>query len=386
MRKFITITVFFLLMEYQVLYGNGDYSPVTSLGLIVICLYYVHLAGKGFKIKESKLKMPKLPKKKRDFRKLVKTPYLIIGLYILGLIAPLILLDDFGYQFIVALVVTVLGLVSLSIYEIHHKKKSTFQEKLIKDHLEKPNKMSSFGIPTIFILLINFLLSVQLDKNIAYQFILVLSALILYDLFTKEDHYTTLYEIKKISAHELQHYLFHRWSKYLNFFLGVWYFISLEANGVISDSQKLVLLFIFSVIFLTFIFRMTAKFTIRDFMGIIMLAAFITSLDPLTHLVLSRHLPHYIQAMMLFLMFDIGDIYYHSKRFEDVNASVWMQKTLMYALLTIFIVQLHVMESNPNMDLDSIFSSAMGDGNERSAKIIQVEDTENATAVRGVSN
>jgi len=382
MRKYITILAFFLLMEYQVLYGNGDYSPITAFGLIVICLYYVHLAGKGFRIKDSKLKLPKFPKKKTSFKAIIKTPYIIIGLYILGLAVPVIVLDDFGYQFIAALVVIVLGLVSLSIYEIYHSKKNTVHEKKIKDHLEKPNKMSSFGIPVLYLLLINFLLSVQLDKNIAYQFILILSGLILYDLFTKEDYYTDLYERKKISAHELQHYLFHRWSKYLNFFLAEWYFISLESNGIIDSNQKLILLFIFSVIFLTFIFRMTARFTIRDFIGIVMLAAFITSLDPLAEIVINRHLPHYIQAMMLFLMFDIGDIYYHSKRFEDVNASVWMQKTLMYALLTIFIVQLHLMESNPNMDLDSIFSSAIDGAEDRAVKVIQVEDVENASAVR----
>lgn len=373
-------------MEYQVLYGNGDYSPITSLGLIIICLYYVHLAGKGFNIKESKISLPKILKKKTNFKDIIKVPYLIIGLYILGLIIPVIVLDDFGFQFISMLVITVIGLASLSFYEIHHSKKSTLQEHLIKDHLEKPNKMSSFGIPTIFILMINFLLSIQLDKNIAYQFILVLSALILYDLFVKEERYTYLYERKKITAHQLQHYLFHRWSKYLNYFLGVWYFISLENNGIISGNQKLVMLFIFSVIFLTFIFRMTAKFTIRDFMGIVMLAVLITFLDPLAELIMNRHLPHYIQAMMLLLMFDIGDIYYHSKRFEDVNANIWMQKTLMYALLTIFIVQLHVMESSPNMDLDSIFSSVTGDGEDRAVKVIQVEDTQNASAVRGAPN
>lgn len=368
MTKYIKIALFLGLMEYQVLFTPGQYSPVTAIGLIGLCLLQLYSGRTGFKEEENK---------KTDYKSIIPGgTFIIIVAYAAALLSSVYIFQDFGHQFFFALFVTAIGMIVLSVSEFLKRKKN---EGL--SDAGQPNKMGSFTIPIMYVFMINHLISVQLENTLAYQFILVLSALVLYDVFASGTTIAGQYENKEISEHDFHHYLFHRWSKYLNYFLSIWYFLTLRQNGIIDGTQESLIMFTFSVVFLTFIFRMVAKFTIKDFLTILVIAGTLTALDPLTNMMLGVEIAHFMRAIVLFLFFDLYDIYIHSRNFTDTNNQIWGQKTVIYILVTLFVMQLQVLESNPSMSIENTFTS-ITEGNTVSVPTVTVDDIENASTVR----
>jgi hypothetical protein len=364
MSTLLKIGLFIGLMEYQILQTPGHYSPITILGLIGLCLIELHNGQKGFK------------KEKNNSCLSSKGTFIIILIYVLGLLGATFFFQDYGQQFLLTLSITAVGIVALSFYEFYQKKSAGGE---IKEG--RPDKIESFTIPVMFVYVINHLLSVQVDNILAHQFIIVLSAFVLYDIFRNGANYAHQYEKGQIDDKEFHHYLFHRWSKYLNYFLGIWYFFTLSSNGIITEFQTTALIFTFSVIFLTFISRMVSKFTIKDFFTIVLMAGILTSLDPLIGLFLGMELTHFLRAIILFLFFDLCDIYMHSKNFKDENNQIWGQKAVVYILVTLFVIQLHILERNSDLSIENAYSSLI-EGNEISTQMINVEDEENSFYVR----
>lgn len=368
MTKYFKLALFIGLMEYQVLLTPGEYSPVTALGLILLCLLQLYSGRTGFRIDGMM--------KKIDYKAIVPGgTFVIILAYVGALLSSVLIFKEFGHQFFFALFVTLVGVVALSVSEYFKHKKS---EQITAAH---PNKMGSFTIPIIFVYMINHLLSVQLESNLSYQFILVLSALVLYDIFFKGTKFALQFERGEINEHEFQHYLFHRWSKYLNYFLAIWYFLTLRANGIIDASQESLMMFTFSVAFFTFIFRMVAKFTIKDFITIVIIAGALTALNPLISTVMGLELAHFMRAIILFLFFDLYDIYIHSRNFVDTHSQIWGQKTVIYILVTLFVMQLQILESNPGLTIENTYTS-ITEGTTVAAPTINVSDEENSYKVR----
>lgn len=126
---------------------------------------------------------------------------------------------------------------------------------------------------------------------------------------------------------------------------------------------------------------MVAKFTIKDFVTILVIAGALTALDPLTNVLLGMEIAHFMRAIILFLFFDLYDIYIHSKNFTDTKNQIWGQKTVIYILVTLFVMQLQILESNPGLSLESTFT-AITEGNSVAAPTVEVHDVENSSMVR----
>lgn len=367
-NKYFIVLLFFLLLEYQVFINPGEHSPLTSLGLIFLSLYHTFTTSKEFKYKNER---------KPHFIKLVRGSYIILTLYILALISTLFVFDDFGDRFIAVLSVTCVSMIILSVFERRIKGKianlDTDKKKCLPNGLclgrgdcdqalLHPNKMNSFTIPILFLYLFNFLLSVQIETNLAYQFILVLSTVILYDRLSKQEQLTEQLEKGKITDHELRHHLFHHWIKYLNYFLGLWYFVSLEANGIIDGSQRLFLIYIFTIIYFTLTCRLVTHFTYKCFIFLNIFALLAAAAPYLMNFTFRKDLPLYIQILTMYLFYDLEDMFIHSRKFKEVTTQLWQQKMLIFIMVTIFITQLNEMEKNPKMEMDLIFTSVLGNG------------------------
>ena len=365
----------------------GEYSPITSLGLIFLSLYHVFHNSKEFKYKHET---------ENNFVKIVKGAYVILAIYIIALISSLFLFSEFGDRFIAVLAITCFALIALSVFERQQKGKIAnldTGEKLKKclpnglcigkgecdQQLLHPNKMNSFTIPILFLYVFNFLLSVQIETNLAFQFLLILSCVILYDRLDKQEKLTADLEAGKITDHELRHHLFHHWIKYLNYFLGLWYFVSLEANGIIDGSQRLFLIYIFTIIYFTLTCRLVTHFTYKCFFFLNIFALLAASSPYLLNFTFRKDLPLYLQILTMYLFYDLEDMFIHSRKFKEVTTQLWQQKLLIFVLVTIFITQLGDIENNPTMEMDVLFSSVLGDGAESS---IEVPDEELSSVSR----
>lgn len=393
MKKYLIVLAFFGLLEYQAVFYDVPreaienhwlaYSAVTAIGLIILCLYQLYTGSKDF--------VKKNPKTKKN-KKVQMLEIAAIVLY-LAIIAGSSLTGSFGSQFVIILAATIAGLGGVSVYEVLKRRKEPHKKILI---FEKPSKvdstrMSAFTIPILYLYVVNFLTAAQIGNNLAFQFILFLSCIILYDNLNKEEQFVQKFS-KKVDDFELRHYIFHRWSKYFDFFLGTWYFTSLHLNGVISLYAMLALMFLYMCIFFTVLLRITYHFNIRDFIGILTMSATLTIIPAMAYSALDWYPPSFIVAAFIFFGFDLGDIYWHSKHFaHEHKASLlfWFQKATIYGLVLVFIWQLHQMETNPLMSVDNVYTSVFGAPQQEIVPgptvepLIQVVDMENATHVRG---
>lgn len=371
MKKYLIIAAFLILMEYQVLFHYNpsitpeihllDYSLVTGLGLLGLAFYHILGGLKGFH-------------KNIDKKRFIKRKYWlpITVFYVFMLSVGAFFADSIERRLIMILIIMAAALISFSIYEIQTHPKE-----------QRNSRIGTFTVPIIFLYAINFLLAVQIDQNIAYQFILILTSIVLFDLLKKEEQFSQI----KINHEELRHYIFHRWDKYFSLFLFVWYFINLHLNGSISVFSMLGLLFLFMVIYFTILLRVTYKFTTKFFVGILLLAGALTAIPALIFLLTTWRPPAFAVAAFIFLGFDVADIYWHHLRFgDDHNPPVkfWIQKAAIYLLVVLFIWQLEEISLNPFMDFDTVYTSTLGEAGTTIAEpTIHVPDAENAFHVRG---
>ena len=356
MKKILSIIAFLLLLGYQVFFVKEEYSIVTAVGLIILCTYEFFTEDKAIKFKDQQaldpLQQPS-PKELSFCEKAAAAVY--AGILLLSLIFG----SGWGAQFALIMVAGVFGVTSLSIIELKKKKSLP-----VGDSQDSDNTwMSSFTIPKFFLYLMNYLLSIQIHQSMAYQSILFLSCFILYDIFDHGEKIVLQANNGKITKHEFKHYLFHRWSKYWNFFLGVWFFISLRANGVISANYEAILLFTFMVIFSTFLLKNEKGFSIGDFLTIVLFSGLLTGLSPLMLVLFGNEIPTYITAAVIFIAFDLSDVYFHIRNFNDkkgqdeTSTRFWTQKAVVYLLAAIYISQVHFMMTNPQFQIDQVAAS-----------------------------
>lgn len=395
MKKYLIVLAFAGLLEYQVLfhhiYDVGlynpwlEYSPVTAGGLMLLCLYQIFIGTRGFLKTHSDSKA----------RKNLLWKSLAVAVYLAIIIGGSLLANNFGEQFVVLLFTMALGLSAVSIYEFIRRKKqegAAYGKKWMSEKAEKVQntRISAFTIPIIYLYVINFLIGAQIGHNVAFQFILVLSCLILYDNLSKEEEFVQKFT-NKVNDFELRHYIFHRWSKYFDFFLGTWFFIGLHLSGTISLYTMLVLIFLYMCIFFTVLLRITYHFNVFDFLGIVLLSGALTLLPAAAYSLADLYPPAFAVAAFIFLGFDLGDIYWHSKHFAKEHRATpifWFQKAAIYLLVFIFIWQLHNMETNPLLSINNVYTSVLGTSEtmvqpESAVPIIDVPDVENAAHVRG---
>lgn len=387
MKKALIIFAFFILLEYQAVFSAWQYSPVTGVGLIGLCLYLFLTGEKDYPLESKKTATAASAKAKMNGHEI--TVSVIYGAILL---LSILLGGDFGTQLSLIMFITIIGITALSFSRIS---KSAGLQKPGESINLRATAMSSFTLPVIYLCAINFLLSVQIGQNAAYQSILFLSCLVLYASDRKNRVLAAQVKSGKIDRLELEHHLYHGWVKYWNFFLGIWYVLSLRVNGIIVPQQEYLLLFSFMALVFILGLRALNKFTATELVGILFFAAFLTVIDPLALHFSGNYLPVYLQALVICIAFDFGDTYFHNKNFSETPLHLWKQKAVIYLLAAVYIAQLSFLMGNPNFDLtrilgslqrervtfSSVLSSGADNGTQAQGKI-DVIDTENASHAR----
>ncbi len=336
MKKVFDLIAFFLLLELQVFLGKGEYSIPVALGLVALSVYEFFTENKSILFKD---------RQSLEVQKKQLTPAEKAGAAVYGAIVLLCLVfgTNSGAQFAFILIALVLG---ITVFFLREKKK-------IKES-DVSTWISSFTIPKFFLYLMNYLLSVQIHGNVAYQSILLLSCFVLYDILDHGEKIAEKANKGQISHNEFKHYLFHRWSKYWNFFLGIWFFIALRANGVIDANYEYILLFTFMIVFFTFLMKNENKFTFRDFSIIVCFSALLAGISPLMMAISNNEIPTYVLAAAIFVAFDLADVYFHEREFKESTMKFWSQKAVVYVLMAVYIGQVHFMMTHALFGIDQV--------------------------------
>jgi hypothetical protein len=231
----------------------------------------------------------------------------------------------------------------------------------------------SYHIPIFFLYLFCFLISVQISANIAFQSILVLSVIILFDVLQKNEKWTAEMKTGELEEDDLRHLLFHRWLKYWNFFLGIWWLLSLRVGSSLNATQYAFLLFTFVVVYFMILLRNLSIFGMKDMLFVLMTAGVLVGLDSVLRQILNQGIPLYIQAALMLIAFDLGDGYFHHCNFHEKSHIFWSRKTALYLLSLLYIVQIHLMMSNPVFSFQEIYNSLFYRQNatEISANVLQ---------------
>jgi hypothetical protein len=369
--KIFNALVFFILLEIQFLYFSDDYSWMIGLGIVLLILHNMYLDyGLCSKLK---------PEQRSEPIKLSKTSYSILLVFLILMIAGFFIFSNFSIWLVSTLLFLVIALGVLIFIEKFNQNK---KDDLASEY--QVNVMRRYTIPLMFLYLINFLLVVQINGNIASQFILILSVMVVAQMLLSYRNFLVCVEQGTCDYEELKHQLFHRWSKYLNYFLALWYFVSLQINGIVNEQQKILLIFLFSVIYITYTMKMIEHFKLNNFFSIVGFSFLIVLVPSVLDMYFSWNLPIYVQVLLAYIFYDMHDVYVHMMRFKETSFSFWEQKVIVYVLLTIFLSQLHHMEINPKMNLDYVFSSALHsqDAGQIMQPKIDVSDDYNATKVR----
>ncbi len=381
--RLLKIGAFIFLLEYQVFFGQGDYSLVTGAGLAIMSFFCFLFNSRGFKHEAIKHKIMWF----QQIRHVIFA-VLYVGLIILSLFVG----RNIGERLMLILALQAVVLV------IFHSKRVVWLPKKKADsgkNTYNPALVSSFTIPSVFLFTLNFLIGGLIGQNIAFQFVLTISAIVFYEILAGRDRFVVQLEKKQISMGDFRHYLFHRWSKYLNFFLGIWFFLLLEQKGIIEDWQQLIILFFFLIIFSTHTYGMIKQMDKKSVTMIAVCSGIVVILEFIAGILFSTHIPPYLLTLLIFMIYDAGDIYIHYREFHDLSADLWSKKAAVYLLATIFISQLHLFEQDVNLNLYEISASVFGAETEFSlyqsdnaAEVeleqgsIEVSDYYNASTVR----
>ncbi|HLG25399.1 MAG TPA: hypothetical protein VI588_01215 [Candidatus Gracilibacteria bacterium] len=337
MKPVISVTAFLLLLEYQVFFSSGPYSLITAAGLVFLCAW-LFFGGDQKSALSSDGKENKALKTHEAVAACVYGAVLVLSFFVQ---------PEFALHLAIILVSAILVVGGLSVMEGREKKSSP----------EAPSRMSSYTVPAIYLCVMNYLLSALIPLTTGYQSILLLSCVILYDLLSKGEKMAAQVKEKKIDPEEAKHALFHSWSKYWNFFLGVWYIISLSVMGNISADQKHFLLFLFLSFLFIVSLRNLVTLKFRTLTGIIFFAAVLTGIDIVAAALWGRNISIFVQSMLIFVGFDIGDFLFHQRHYHELSPQVLLQKCAVYVLLCFYVVQLHYMMTSPFMRIDQAFTA-----------------------------
>jgi hypothetical protein len=338
MKKALEIIAFFLLLEYQVFVGKGEYSIPVAVGLVILCVYEFFTENRSI-IFRDRQSLDRQRKQLNMGEKAAAAVY--AGILLLGIIFG----ANLGTQLAFIMISGILGIVIFSLKDKNAKARDV------------STWISSFTIPKFYLYLINFLLSVQIYQYAAYHSILLVSCFILYDILNSGEKMAAKANKGDISHREFKHYLFHGWSKYWNFFLWVWFFVALRANGVITAQYEYILLFVFMVVFFTLLMRNENTFSMRDFGVVTLFSALLAGISPLMMAVSKNELPTYVLAAAIFVGFDLADVYFHQREFRESSVKFWSQKAVLYILAAVYISQVHMMMTNGLFGIEEIAAS-----------------------------
>lgn len=213
------------------------------------------------------------------------------------------------------------------------------------------------NIPISLLFLFSFLLSVPLSFSMAFQSMLILSTIILYDVLNKNSKWALEIKNGKLSKDELRHLLFHSWLKYWNFFIGIWFILSLHTNSTLSETQYAFLLFTFIIVYLTVLLTDLGVFKLKDMICVLTAAVLMVGFDAILRQTLGEGFPHYIQAALIVIAFDFGDTWFHRHNFHETSRVFWTRKIVLYSLWTLYIVQIHLMMSTPIFSLQEVYKT-----------------------------
>lgn len=338
MKKALEIIAFFLLLEYQVFVGRGEYSIPVAIGLVILCVYEFFTENRSIIFRDRK-SLEYQRKQLNPGEKAAAAVY--AGILLLGIVFG----TNIGTQLAFIMISGILGIVFLSLREKNNRAPDV------------STWISSFTIPKFYLYLVNFLLSVQIYQYAAYHSILLVSCFILYDILNTGEKMAAKANNGLISHGEFRHYLFHSWSKYWNYFLWVWFFIALRANGAITAQYEYILLFVFMVVFFTFLMKNENRFTLKDFGVLTLFSAVLAGISPFMMAVSKNELPTYVLAAAIFIGFDLADVYFHQKEFRESSVKFWSQKAVLYILAAVYISQAHMMMTDGLFGIEEIAAS-----------------------------
>lgn len=338
---------FFLCFEYQAVFSPHEYSPITAAGLVVLIIVKYLTTSKN--IRQNSLFS--LGNKKSEglgsYEKISATAY------IAAMVLCIFLGAGVAMQMAFIMIVLIMAVTFFSLRENKMITAKISEEQLVKANF---TFTTNFILPIVFLSFVNYLLSVQIASTFAFQSIIVVSTMVLADMIYKENKWMKLLVAEKITDEEFKHLLFYRWSRYWSFFLGIWYFLSLRSNGAINQNQSYILIFAFAVLYFIFLIREVAILKTRELFTIAIFALILTALNPIALQFFGAEIADYWQAALMFVAFDIGNVYFFQSHVEKVGTRFWSHKGLLYITAALYIIQVNIMMTNPEFTLQNVYS------------------------------
>ncbi|GEM_PF-4707649 len=376
MLKYLKILAFISLLEYQVIVYNNSYSPITFAGIAFLITVCVISSLRGFSYEHSHY----ICTNKKDRA----ISLAVVVIYTLAIIAGIILGQTLGDRIFYLLIIMTIGVILASSYE-NLRETIPFKTAGPEDAF-KPAYISSFTIPKIFLMGLNYLIAGQLGQNLSYQFILLISVVVLYDILSRENDFKNRIENKRIDLENFKSYLFHRWSKYLNIFLGMWFFILLESNNSVTVGGGKIMIALFISAIMIFIYSLIKKLKPIEIAGIVCFSMLLVFIDYLIENIFQIHIQPYLMAFIIFIFYDLGDLYIYFREFRVLKPAIWEQKLVMYTLIAIFIAQVSLVGISPSMNIKNAYAAIFSTEPDLNNSKIKVEDIQNSSAVRHPSS
>lgn len=368
MRRKI-ICAWYFLSGIMVILPGQQFHAASGICFLLLCFYTVFRGNKGFDYELNN----------KDFGKF-RTIELIVALAYLVMVSLIISFGEgFAKQIISLIAMNTVVLVGFSLYGPlwdHMIGKNRPSEE------PRPTVMSSFMIPKLFLIVATFLVGNQLNGNISFVFILGLATYVLWELIGFKQHIVEQVNAGNMTDFEVRHYLFHRWSKYMNFFLITLFLQLLLSNGIIGEEMELIGIFAFTVLYLTYTLKMVSNYTLKDFLLIAVFAAVIVGVDFCSDQLLGHEMPTYLFTLMVMIFYDLMDVYFHARQFKEVSLKFWEQKGILYLCATIFLSQVYILQANPYANMDTISASVNPAMTPDALEKVEVKDAQNASHVR----
>jgi hypothetical protein len=345
---------FFLCFEYQAIFSPNQYSFISAFGLILLVIVKFLTTPKNIRGNS----LFALGAKRGN--RLDKYEKISAAAYVATMIICVFMGAGVAMQMAFIMVILIMAVTFFSLKEGGQASEKKQEETVVKNNF---TFNTNFIFPIIFLSFVNYLLSIQIAGTVAFQSIIIVSTLVLADMLFKENKWMKLLINQKVTDTEFKHLLFYRWNRYWSFFLGIWYFLSLRSNGVISQNQSYILIFAFAVIYFIFLVREVTVLKSRELFMVVVFAFFLTALDPMALRFFGSGVADYWQAAIMFVAFDIGNVYFFQSHVEKISHSFWGHKGALYITAFIYILQVHIMMTNPDFTLQSVYSKIILTGN-----------------------
>ena len=345
---------FFLCFEYQAVFSPNQYSFISASGLILLVVGKFLTTPKNIRSNS----LFELGTKKEN--RLDKYEKISAAAYVAAMILCVIMGAGVAMQMAFIMIILIMAVTFFSLKEGGKTSEKRQEEAIVKNNF---TFNTNFIFPIVFLSFVNYLLSMQIAGTFAFQSIIIVSTLVLADMIFKENKWMKLLLTQKITDTEFKHLLFYRWNRYWSFFLGIWYFLSLRSNGAINQNQSYILIFAFAVIYFIFLVREVTVLKTRELFMVAAFAFFLTALDPIALRFFGSSVADYWQAAIMFVAFDIGNVYFFQSHVEKISHSFWGHKAALYITAFIYILQVHIMMTNPQFTLRNVYSKFISTGN-----------------------